>query len=367
MDSPGQLVYSRRAFLRGVAGFSLLSGAAPLIAACASVKLPSADDLPPSSAAKGEPMSTPATSSVRQVTGEESRVAFVKTSDRSAGVRQALALLAPSFAGQHIFLKPNFNSADPAPGSTHPAVLQTLVEELWTRQARTITVGERSGMGDTRRVMDQLGVFELAKRLDFEPVVLDELAKQDWEMVELPEAHWQRGFPLTRLALEADAVVQTGCQNPPHFVGHFPLTHKNAAGLVAKSRPAEPYNYMNELHGSSQQRRMIAEINAAYTPALIVLDGVDAFVNGGPHAGARVAANVVLAGTDRIAIDAVGVALLRHFGSTPQVMAGPIFAQEQIARAVELGLGVNGPEQIELVTPDAASEAYAAEIRKLLA
>ena len=46
------------------------------------------------------------------------RVAFVRTLDRVAGVNRALELLnLGSFAGKHLFLKPNLNSADPPPGS----------------------------------------------------------------------------------------------------------------------------------------------------------------------------------------------------------------------------------------------------------
>ena len=70
--------------------------------------------------------------------------------------------------------------------------------------------------------------------------------------------------------------------------------------------------------------------------------------------------------TDRVAIDAVGVALLRLYGTTPEVSRGRVFEQEQLARAVELGLGVSGPEQIELVTGDEASAAYAEQLRAVL-
>jgi uncharacterized protein (DUF362 family) len=123
---------------------------------------------------------------------------------------------------------------------------------------------------------------------------------------------------------------------------------------------------MSELHGSPHQRRMIAEINAAYQPVLIVLDGVDAFVTGGPDSGKQVNTQVILAGTDRIAIDAVGVALLRYHGTTPEVSRARIFEQEQIARAVELGLGIADPNQIELVTDDPDSAEYAKKIRAIL-
>ena len=56
--------------------------------------------------------------------------------------------------------------------------------------------------------------------------------------------------------------------------------------------------------------------------------------SGGELSRVMLAIEVVLAGTDRVAVDAVGVALLRHFGTTPEVSRGAIFEQEQIARAV---------------------------------
>jgi len=124
---------------------------------------------------------------------------------------------------------------------------------------------------------------------------------------------------------------------------------------------------MHELHTALRhQRHMIAEVNAAYTPALVVLDGVEAFTDRGPEDGRRVWSEAILAGTDRVAIDAVGVALLRHFGTTKKVGRGPVFQQEQLARAVELGLGVDSPDKIELVTDDEPSAAYAELLRGIL-
>ena len=117
---------------------------------------------------------------------------------------------------------------------------------------------------------------------------------------------------------------------------------------------------------SPHQRRMIAEINATYEPDLVLLDGMEAFVDGGPDRGTVVKPGLILAGNDRVAIDAIGVAILRHFGTTSQVERGRVFDQEQIARAVELDLGISGPEQIEFVTPDAESEDFARQIGELL-
>jgi len=58
-------------------------------------------------------------------------VVFVKTRDRAEGVRRALQLLGFNPVGNNqVLLKPNFNSSDPAPGSTHPDTLRALAEQL---------------------------------------------------------------------------------------------------------------------------------------------------------------------------------------------------------------------------------------------
>jgi uncharacterized protein (DUF362 family) len=297
----------------------------------------------------------------------KAQVAFVKTTDRAAGVAKALSLLnLREIKGKNLFLKPNFNSAAAAPGSTHPDTLSALVQALQIGGAERITVGDRSGMGDTRRVMEEKEIFRMANELGFETLVFDELTDDEWVRQAAPGSHWQQGFAIPRPVLEADGVVQTCCLKTHRHGGHFTMSLKNSVGLVAKRVPGESYNYMSELHNSPHQRRMIAEINTAYRPDLVVIDGVEAFVDGGPDQGKKVQAGVILAGTDRIALDAVGVAVLRHFGTTPIVSEGRVFEQEQLARAVELGLGVGSPNRIELLTDNPESAVYAQQIQEIL-
>jgi uncharacterized protein (DUF362 family) len=168
------------------------------------------------------------------------------------------------------------------------------------------------------------------------------------------------------MLLESEAVVQTCNLKTHRYGGHFTLSLKNSVGLAAKQIAHAGYNFMNELHGSPAQRTMIAEINRTYAPALVVLDGVEAFTNGGPDRGKVVRPEVVLASRDRVALDAVGVAILRLFGTTPEVSRGRVFEQEQIARAVELELGARGPQDVRILTDDAAGEAFAAQIRPFI-
>lgn len=298
---------------------------------------------------------------------QTTQVAFVKTADRAAGVARAMDLLGLSrLGGKDFFIKPNFNSADATPGSTSEETLAAIVKKLKTLDAGPMTIGDRSGMGNTWEVMEKKKAFILGKELGAKVVVFDQLKADDWEHLKAANSHWQQGFAIPRIVRQAGGIVQTCCLKTHRYGGHFTLSLKNSVGLAAKTVPGNDYNFMHELHSSPDQRRMIAEINTAYKPDLIVLDGIQAFVNGGPDQGKLVTANVILAGTDRIAIDAVGVALLRHFGTTPEVSQGAIFEQQQIARAVQLGIGIGSPRQIELVTGDRESAEYAKAVRAIL-
>jgi uncharacterized protein (DUF362 family) len=262
-----------------------------------------------------------------------------------------------------VVLKPNFNTADPTPGSTHNDTLRSLILTLQQMGGKQITLAERSGPADTRIVMQQKGISKLAQELGFRVVNLEELGSEGWTKIEPEESHWSHGFHFPRIYLEAESIVQTCCLKTHAYGGHFTLSLKNSVGLV----PRAGYPYMKELHSSPYQRQMIAEINTAYSPDLVVLDGVEAFVDGGPDRGTKVEARVMLAGADRVAIDAVGVAILRLLGTTPEVSRGSIFEQEQIARAAELGLGVSSAKQIQIVTGDDDSETLAAQVRDVLA
>jgi len=135
---------------------------------------------------------------------------------------------------------------------------------------------------------------------------------------------------------------------------------------VAEKNPESGYNYMMELHTSPHQRHMIAEINRFFPCVLSIMDAKEGFSTGGPEQGHRIAPNVILASTDRVALDAAGIALLRLYGSTPEVMQGRIFEMDQIARAVELGLGVISAQDLRLVALDPESKGVTLDMRRIL-
>lgn len=303
---------------------------------------------------------------------QQAKVSIIGTEDREAGVREAVRLLGKAlwpFSGAHVILKPNFNSDDPFPGSTHNDTLRALVGLLREFGAPRITIADRSGGSwVTEEVVAKKGIPQLAEELKIELVVTDRQPPEAWERVDVANGHWKRGVEVPKLFLNADAIVQTCCLKTHQFGGHFTMSLKNSVGVIAKDSVFDGYGYMAEMHGSPHIREMIAEINQLYTPELVVMDAIDAFVRGGPATGTLEHPGLILASTDRIAIDAVGVAILRTYDTTPEVAKGRIFDLDQIRRAAELGIGIDSAERIELVAADDPFSRDAARaVREILA
>ncbi|MGC9779648.1 MAG: DUF362 domain-containing protein [Candidatus Heimdallarchaeota archaeon] len=292
------------------------------------------------------------------------KIAVISTKDRIYGVNKSFELLGINpVKDKNVIFKPNFNTADPPPASTSMETMKQMLIKLKEMGAKTITVAERSGPANTEEVFKDKGLYDLAKELDFKILNLATAPKEEYVLKQPKGSHWQEGFLFAKIYDEAECIVETCCLKTHQYGGHFTLSMKNATGLV----PRDDYTYMKELHSSENQRKMIAEINAVYKADLIIMDGVETFIDGGPMEGTRKEANVFIAGTDKIAIDAVGVALLRILGTTDDVSKGSVFEQEQISRAVELGIGISSPDEIEFITDSEESDKIVEKIKQKLA
>jgi uncharacterized protein (DUF362 family) len=296
-----------------------------------------------------------------------SEVFILKTSDRKTGIPQLLNSIGlTDYAGKTVALKANYNSADPFPASTHIDTLRALVQNLKDAAISDLTLAERSGMGNTAEVLERMEVLALSKELEFKTIVLDDVGKEDWLKVEHKGTHWLKGFYMAKVFHDADKVVQTCCLKTHRFGGHFTLSMKNSVGLIAKRVPGGMYDYMWELHSSPFQRQMIAEINQSYNLDFVLMDGIKAFITGGPDQGKVVEPNLLLASHDRVAIDAVGVAILKLYGVKGKVGESDVLEQDQLKRAAELGLGVKSVAEIKLTALNGESQKEADLISQVL-
>ena len=279
----------------------------------------------------------------------KSRVYIVKTTDRAAGIAQLLSLAGLGFAaGKDVVLKPNFNSSNPFPASTHDDTIRAVVTGLKGAGCGKIVLGESSGPSGTQAVIAAKGTLAFCQDLGIEFLDFDQMAATEWESFNFTGIGWSGGLAIPKIMRSGHAVVLMPCCKTHGFGGDFTMSLKLAVGLTPKTRR------MTEMHVSPNIRSMIADINYGYKPDLIVMDAISCFITGGPDSGTVANPSLLLAGSDRIAVDAVGVAVLKSAGSTTAALTRKIFEQDQIARAVQIGLGAASPAQIELVGDDAA-------------
>ncbi len=110
------------------------------------------------------------------------KVALVRTADRETGVPAVIdPLKIDAFQGKNVLLKPNFNTDDPYPGSTHNDTLRYLINRLRTLGAGRITVAERSGPADTSEVITSKGVDKLCKELSVDLLNFEDLPPDAWK------------------------------------------------------------------------------------------------------------------------------------------------------------------------------------------
>ena len=230
--------------------------------------------------------------------------------------------------GDRVLVKPNFNSPDPFPASTDLAFLETVVRLLLDAGANVI-IGESSGglWRPTRKVFDQLGVPDLARKLGVELIAFDNRPKE-WVRVRT-NGDYLGEVVMPRPAYEADKMVYLPCMKT-HSIGAFSGAIKLAFGFAAPGQ-------RRGAHMSHLQEK-VAEVNLCWQPDLIIMDGRKAFVSGGPTEGETIEPGLLLASGDMIAIDVEAMKVLISYGASNHIPANP-WELPQVATALKHGLG----------------------------
>jgi len=265
-------------------------------------------------------------------------------------------------AGKKVLVKPNVVTGSPAPTTTSPEVVGAVCRWLKERGAATVWVGDMSWVMSqgTRRSMEACGIERAARQAGAIPIYFEE---HGWVPVRLPGARYLDQVPVSEFIRNADLII-----NLPVIKSHkwatYSVCMKNFVGAThGRYRP-----YMID---SKHWEEIVSEINAAYRPDLNIVDGTKIMYAGGPGAGEEAAMGLLLAGGDRIACDAVAVALMKTFPADPRVKARGVWEQTQVRHAQALGLGVPGPQALalelhHLETPSPALESRLQEMQKLI-
>jgi uncharacterized protein (DUF362 family) len=322
-----------------------------------SAAAPVSDAAGAASARPGNPMASaagsPAMAKPGMAANGKARVYVIKTADRADGIAQALAMFGGLgfVSGRDVVLKPNFNSQNAFPATTHDDTIRTMAAQLKAANAGKITLADSSGATTgsatpTATVIQAKQTVNLCKEIGIDFLSYDEPGVE-FETFQFDGMTWSGGLAIPKLMRSDRVKILMPCCKT-HTLGDYTMSMKLAAGLPPRSRRG----LISDMHTSLHEK--VVDINKGFTPDLILMDAMMCFIDGGPDSGTTANPGLIVAATDRVALDAVGVAILKSAGSTSGPIRGKIFATRQIMRAVEIGLGIKSPDEIELIGNDTA-------------
>jgi uncharacterized protein (DUF362 family) len=263
--------------------------------------------------------------------------------------------------GQTVLVKPNICCPNPHPATTSPEVLTAVLRLVRERAPGRLVVGDQTFyVQSTTANVRRAGLEGAVRAEGAEFVAFDDLPRRH---VRPPAArHWPDGYRIPAMLDEVDHVINLACIKT-HVLARYTMAMKNVIGVIdAESR--RYYHRIRAQRGYEAFAALIAEMALAIRPALHVLDGTAAFVDGGPSDGRVVHPRLVIASRDLLAADVAGLAVLRHHGTVPEIQDRSPWAQPQIRNGIALGLGATGPGAVDL---RAEGIAELAALRRLMA
>ncbi len=275
--------------------------------------------------------------------GDRSPVALVHGGDVPRMVRRAVDLLGGlqrlELGGRGVLVKPNVVSGEPPPATTDPRVVRAVLDLVREARAASLALGDMSAVLalPTRPNLERTGLARVAAEAGAALLAFEE---GEWVEVSPPRAELARTVFVARAAYEAERLVSVPVIKT-HRSATFSCALKNSVGCVHGRN--KPWAY-----GGAGWEPAVAELNLAVRPHLYVVDGLTVMVAGGPWAGEPARTDLVLAGGDPVALDAVALGLLRSFGRSERVAARPVWESAQLRRAIALGLGARGPAEVAL-------------------
>lgn len=246
-------------------------------------------------------------------------------------------------SGATVMIRPNANTADRPPGSTNPEVLRGAIREVKKYKPGKVIVAEKSMSSlNTEVVLRKLGLWQIAEEEEVDEILTFDHMKR--QRVEPKGAYsWPYGFHVPEFLESIDYTVALPVIKT-HWTATFTMGLKSQISITSdRDRRELPHGQnWDVIFGN-----MIAESNLIYRPDFYISDATKCFVTDGPNIGTLREPEIVLATSDVVANDTVGLALLKTLGTIPKIQNYSVWAQPQIKRAVELGLGVKGREEIE--------------------
>jgi uncharacterized protein (DUF362 family) len=235
---------------------------------------------------------------------QESEVAVIKGRDPKRMVGEAISMIGGIEQivkrSDTVLIKPNIClPLPPEKGdSTDPEIVGSLVKLARDAGASRVIVGESACWG-----LYTPDNFEISKIAEYAKCAGAELSYFDEEQrvdVEIPNGILFNKVSLPRSVMEADVLINAP-KMKNNFITLVTLGIKNLLGLL---RPEDRYGLHRGVNGV-EVSYVVVDLLKVVHPKLTVIDGILAMEGLGPHNGDLIEMDLVVAGKDVVAADAV--------------------------------------------------------------
>ena len=266
------------------------------------------------------------------MTEQSNSAGFIrKTTDRVSFVTEIMNKYRTLIDGaKRVFVKPNIVSHELYPTTTHPEVLETVLDAL---EGKDVAVGDGSAGNIlfTHRTFMAHPLIHVCEKRGVKVIDLHSTPSKNYKS--------PRGYSvgLSSAPFDFDLVISLPVLKR-HLVCTMTGALKNQFGLTTKMERARLHFGKRNIH------KAVAEINAILRPGLFILDAVKVLIKSNEVRllGFPKSLGYMLAGTDPVALDARGLELLATVNKGLRRKAPQDVSH--IAFAAEYGVGViDGP------------------------
>jgi uncharacterized protein (DUF362 family) len=182
---------------------------------------------------------------------------------------------------------------------TGPVFMQALVEEVQKANPAEVIIAEAIAIGlNTKKAFAANGYEEVARVTGAR---LMDLYDGEFEEIKTPEGGILKSVHVSKEVLRTDFFINAPVLKT-HFASTITAAMKNLKGTTTYDEKKR-FHYLG-------LNKAVAELNAVLKPHLIVVDALIALEGDGPIAGTPVGLNLLLAGTDAVAVDTIAARIM---------------------------------------------------------
>ena len=216
-------------------------------------------------------------------------------------MRELFSLIGPASKiippHSRVLIKPNLTAEEnlwEKGALTGPLFMRALVEEVQKANPAEVLIAEAIAIGlNTKKAFAANGYEKVAKATGAR---LLDLCDGEFEELKTPAGGLLQSVRVSKEVLRADFFINAPVLKT-HFASTLTAAMKNLKGTM-------PYEEKKRFHYLGLNKA-VAELNAVLKPHLIVVDGLIALEGDGPVEGTPVGLNLLMAGTDAVAVDTV--------------------------------------------------------------